>query len=404
MNMMKKMICLVISLFVLSFSFLPQAFATENEFEEAPVLLTVNQKVPLDVKAKAYVLMDLNTGTLLAAENENERLYPASVTKVMTLLLVCEAIRDGKLSLDTVISCSSTASAKGGSQIWLEPGEEMTVNDLLKAAFIYSANDACCLLGETLAGSEEAFVVLMNEKAAKLGMTNTHFDNCTGLDDDTSTHLTTAYDVALMSRELMKIDFVKEYTTIWMDSLRDGKTQLVNTNRLVRFYRGATGLKTGTTSKAGCCVSATAERDGLGLVAVVLGAGNSNDRFNGARTLLDYGFAHYEIFSPVVGKEDLREVRIHHGEKDEIFPELPVTSPILIDKGAAGRIEKKVVLEETVEAPVEAGSRLGKVSFMIDGAEIASYPLSCAEDVPRLGLFAALQRIVSSVFVQSKNN
>ena len=400
--MMKRSLSLLLSVLLLFFGSGFSARATENDPDtNGSAVLTVSVNAPVNVKAKAYLLMDMNTGTVLASSNENEKLFPASVTKIMTLLLVCEAIRDGRLSLEQRISCTPSASAKGGSQIWLEPGEEMTVGDLLKAAFIYSANDACCLLGETLAGSEEAFVVLMNEKAQKLGMTNTHFDNCTGLDDDTTTHLTTAYDVAVMSRELMKIDFVTDYTTVWMDSLRAGETQLVNTNRLIRYYRGATGLKTGTTSKAGCCVSATASRDGLDLVAVVLGAGNSDDRFNGARALLDYGFSNYEIYEPTVSADELAEVPVHHGEADAVVPAVPKTDQLLINKGMGNKIEKTVVLDTIAEAPVKQGQRIGTVTFSLGEEALASFDLVSPVDVPKLGLFSALRRIIRSVFLPS---
>lgn len=402
---MKKLVCFILCfcfLFSSVFPVLATGDGSEDvylsEEEEGEVLLTVNVNADIAVNAKAYALMDLNTGTLLAANNENERLYPASVTKIMTLLLVCEAINEGKLSFDEVLSCSHTASAKGGSQIWLEPGEEMTVRDLLKAAFVYSANDACCLLGEAVAGSEEAFVNLMNARAEALGMSNTHFDNCTGLDDDTTTHLTTAYDIALMSRELMKIDYVTEYTTIWMDDLRGGKTQLVNTNRLVRFYSGATGLKTGTTSKAGCCVSATAERNGLGLVAVVLGAGNSNDRFNGARALLDYGFANYEIYKPEISAEEINDVLVHHGEAQSVSLAIPETRDLLLNKGASAELTQVTEMETEVDAPVEAGQKLGTVSFFVKSQKIAEYDLTAEHNVKKLGLFSAIRRIFASLF------
>lgn len=373
--------------------------ADRPEPGQMPVTVeTLNPETGLAVHAKAYALMDLNTGTLLAAENENELLYPASVTKVMTLLLVCEAIRDGRLSLDATLTCSDTAAAKGGSQIWLEPGEQMTVRELLKAAFVYSANDACCLLGEAVAGSEEAFVNEMNRKAEALGMTNTHFDNCTGLDDDTTTHLTTAYDVALMSRALMRFDMVRDYTGIWMDELRGGKTQIVNTNRLIRYYKGATGLKTGTTGKAGCCISATAERDGLGLVAVVLGAGNSNDRFNGARTLLDHGFANYEIYRPEVPAERMPEVAVSHGEEKSVALLPEQLREQLIRKGQGSAIDMRIEAAETVEAPVEAGQKLGTVRFVSDGEELLSCDLIAASAVPKLGFWTALTRILAHVF------
>lgn len=252
----------------------------------------------VEVKAKASVLMDAATGTVLMSQNPHEKLYPASVTKIMTLLLVAEAIESGKIQMTDVVTASTNASKKGGSQIWLKEGEQMTVDDLIKATAVASANDACTALGEYLAGSDEAFVKMMNERAKALSMNDTNFENCTGLDDTAENHVTSAYDIAIMSRELLKYEKILTYTTIWMDSLRGGKTELVNTNKLIRFYDGATGLKTGTTSKAGCCVSATAKRDGLHLIAVVLGSANSDDRFGGARAMLNWGFANYAVTTP----------------------------------------------------------------------------------------------------------
>ena len=395
---MKKMLAFGLCVLFLFLSVLPSGAAETLYAEpEPPALLTVSTDVSLNVKAKAYALMDVNTGTLLAGNNENERLYPASVTKIMTLLLVAEALNEGKLSFDEVLTCSDTAAAKGGSQIWLEPGEEMTVRELLKAAAIYSANDACALLGEAVAGSEEAFVTLMNSKAEQLGMSNTHFDNCTGLDDDTTTHLTTAYDIALMSRELIRVDFIREYTTIWMDELRDGKTQLVNTNRLIRNYPGATGLKTGTTGKAGCCVSATAERNGLGLIAVVLGADNSNDRFNGARTLLDYGFANYEIFRPDIDTSALGEVRVLHGEAQSVPLYIDPPRDLLVSKGMGAGITEKAELTQETEAPVHRGQILGSYALYAQGQPIAVYDIAAAYDVNKLTFFSALKRIFRSL-------
>lgn len=399
---MKKWISLFFSVLFLCFTVLPVS-ATGGSLAdvfmqmEEPTLLTVNLREDLGVNAAAYALMDINTGTLLAAKDENKLLYPASVTKVMTLLLVCEAITAGDLKLEEILTCSETASSKGGSQIWLEPGEEMTVEDLLKAAAVYSANDACTLLSERIGGSEEGFVRLMNEKAQALGMENTHFDNCTGLDDDTTTHLTTAYDVALMSRALMQTGIITGYTTIWMDSLRGGKTELVNTNRLVRFYAGATGLKTGTTSKAGCCVSATAERNGLGLIAVVMGAGNSNDRFNGARALLDYGFANYEIFTPEIDLGALHEVTVHHGEALSVALRVAPVKALLVSKGASAGIRQDTAVQEEAEAPVRQGDILGSVSFYAGDEKLAEYPLEAASDVPKLTFWTALRRILGAL-------
>ncbi|MBQ6021540.1 MAG: D-alanyl-D-alanine carboxypeptidase [Clostridia bacterium] len=372
-------------------------FATEDDFFDTDALLTVNTYADLSVNAKAYALMDCNTGTLLAAKNENMQLYPASVTKIMTLLLVSEAIAAGKLSFDETLVCSDTAAAKGGSQIWLEPGEEMTVRDLLKAAAVYSANDACTLLGEAVAGSEETFVQMMNSRAAELGMENTHFDNCTGLDDDTTTHLTTAYDVALMSRALLNVDFIRDYTTIWMDTLRGGRTQLVNTNKLIRYYSGITGLKTGTTSKAGCCVSATAERDGLGLVAVVLGADSSNDRFNGARALLDYGFANYEIFTPSFDPSSVNPVKVNHGETCSVALQAALSGDILLSRGAGAKITQETEYAEETDAPVEKGQVLGALRFYAGDALVAQYDLTAAADVPKLSFLKAIFRIFRSL-------
>ena len=395
---MKKMISLILCFAVI---LLVPAHVTANaetlDENYGNALLAVNPAAQIDVRAKAYVLMDSNTGTVLAASNEHERIYPASVTKIMTLLLVCEAIKEGKLSFDETLTCSETAAAKGGSQIWLEPGEEMTVRDLLKAAAVYSANDACALLGEAVAGSESAFSERMNQKAQALGMTDTPFDNCTGLDDDTETHLTTAYDIALMSRALLEIDFISEYTTIWMDELRGGKTQLVNTNRLIRYYAGATGLKTGTTSKAGCCVSATAQRNGLGLIAVVMGAANSNDRFNGARALLDYGFANYEIFTPQIDPAQLGSVTVHCGEAREVPLEAEPVRDVLIGKGAASGITQETEYVQETDAPVAAGQQLGAVRFYHGDTLIAEYKLTAAFGVPALTFLSALRMLLKSL-------
>ena len=393
---MKKPIALLMC--VLFVFLLPvPCFATEDDIFDTDALLTVNTYADLSVNAKAYALMDCNTGTLLAAKNENMQLYPASVTKIMTLLLVSEAIAAGKLSFDETLVCSDTAAAKGGSQIWLEPGEEMTVRDLLKAAAVYSANDACTLLGEAVAGSEETFVQMMNSRAAELGMENTHFDNCTGLDDDTTTHLTTAYDVALMSRALLNVDFIRDYTTIWMDTLRGGRTQLVNTNKLIRYYSGITGLKTGTTSKAGCCVSATAERDGLGLVAVVLGADSSNDRFNGARALLDYGSANYEIYTPSFDPSSVNPVKVNHGETCSVALQAALSGDILLSRGAGAKITQETEYAEETDAPVEKGQVLGALRFYAGDALVAQYDLTAAADVPKLSFLKAIFRIFRSL-------
>ncbi len=351
---------------------------------ESAELLTVSGELQTQVYAQACVLMDRNTGTVLAAKNEHEQLYPASVTKIMTLLLVCEAVEAGKLTLDMSITCSRSAAEKGGSQIWLEEGEIMTIHELLKATVVYSANDACCLLAECVAGSEEAFCVLMNKKAAQLGMKDTYFDNCTGLDDETTEHKTSAYDIALMSRALLSYDLIRNYTNIWMDSLRNGSTQLVNTNKLIRYYPGATGLKTGTTSKAGCCISASAERDGLELIAVVLAADNSKDRFASAQNLLDWGFANYEIFAPDADGKYPETLKVSHGIQKEIRLTHSEMNDFIINKGQVSAIEYEIELIESISAPVVKGAVLGKINFKFGGKTIASGDIVSAQSVEKM--------------------
>ncbi|MBR5496489.1 MAG: D-alanyl-D-alanine carboxypeptidase [Clostridia bacterium] len=351
---------------------------------------------PIEIAAKSAILMEKSTGKILYAVNENEKIYPASVTKIMSILLVCEAIDSGQIKLSDSVTCSANASSKGGSQIWLEEGETMTVEELLKATCIYSANDACTLLGEYVSGSEQAFVDAMNKKAQQLGMSNTHFDNCTGLDDTTDTHLTSALDVAIMSRELLRHDFIKKYTTIWIDSLRNGETQLVNTNKLIRFYKGITGLKTGTTEKAGCCVSATAMRDGMELIAVVLGSENSADRFDTAENLLDYGFANYEIIIPDFNKDQVAPVKVAHGKTDNVSLKMPEIGAVLVNKGQGSNIKVKVELPESVEAPVENNVIIGKISVSDGENIIAQYDIMTAESVARLDFLSALYKLLTS--------
>ena len=359
---------------------------------------TVNAAIgqTLDIKAKSVVLMEPNTGKVLYESNSDEKLPPASITKIMSLLLVMEAIDRGDISLETVVTASEHACSMGGSQIWLEPGETMTVNDLLKAAVIASANDACVALGETVAGSEEGFVALMNERANELGMTNTHFVNCTGLDAEE--HLTTAYDVALMSSTLIKHDLIKDYSTVWMETLRDGKSELVNTNKLVRFYEGTTGLKTGTTSTAKYCLSATAERNGVELVAVVMAGESSNDRFNGAKKLLDYGFANYNYSSIEAGIEENTELEVLKGTEKTVEIQPQGTLNVLLPKSASGKIERKTVLSENVTAPVKKGDILGTVTVTLDGEQLGEIPLVANEDVGRLTLGVTFAMILKGLF------
>lgn len=353
--------------------------------------------MPIDVKAKSAVLMDQTTGRVLMKMNENEKIYPASVTKIMSMLLVAEAIDSNTIRLTDKVPASTNASKKGGSQIWLKEGETMTVDELLKATAVYSANDACTALGEYIAGSDEGFVMMMNERAGELGMKNTHFDNCTGLDDTSQTHLTTAYDIALMSRELMKHQFIQQYTKIWMDSLRGGKTELVNTNKLIRFYEGATGLKTGTTSKAGCCISATATRNGTSLIAVVMGADNSKDRFEGAKAMLNWGFANYETVTPQIDKSLITDVNIIMGEERTLTPQISGDSKFLIPKGKAKNLTQEIDLAAAVEAPVESNQTLGTVTVKLDGQKLGEYKLTAPHYVERLSFKTVFARLICSV-------
>ena len=362
-----------------------------------PLGLSANAEgeMPVEVKAKAAILMDGTTGKVLMKMNEHEKLYPASVTKIMSLLLVMEAIDNNKIRLTDIVTTSPVAASKGGSQIWLKEGETMSVDELLKATAVYSANDACTALGEYIAGSDEGFVQMMNERARELGMKNTRYDNCTGLDDETETHLTTAYDIAIMSRELMKHELIKEYTTIWMDSLRDGQTELVNTNKLVRFYNGATGLKTGTTNKAGCCVSATATLDGTSLIAVVMGSDNSTDRFEGAKAMLNWGFANYATLTPQVDKSLITDVNVLMGEERVLTPQIPSVTSVLVPKGREEDIVQNVELAASVEAPVESNQTLGMVTVSLDGEVLGRYNLTAPHYVDRLSFTTVFCRLLS---------
>lgn len=361
------------------------------------VVSLAQENLPVEIKAKSVVLMDQTTGRVLVKQNEHEKLYPASVTKIMSLLLVMECIDNNKIRLTDTVTTSPVAASKGGSQIWLKEGEKMTVDELLKATAVYSANDACTALGEFVAGSDEGFVAMMNKRAQELGMKNTHFDNCTGLDDASTTHLTTAYDIALMSRELMKHELIKEYTTIWMDSLREGKTELVNTNKLIRFYNGATGLKTGTTSKAGCCISATATREGTSLIAVVMGADNSNNRFETAKTLLNWGFANYSTVTPTIDKKLITDVNVITGEERSITPQIPPSTSVLIPKGREGDIKQDIELTTAVEAPVESNQTLGSVKITLDGELLGEYNLTAPHYVERLSFGTVFIRMLGAL-------
>ncbi len=349
------------------------------------------------VKAKSAVLMDVETGTVLYEQNAHERLAPASVTKVMTMLLIMEAIDDGRIKLSDMVTASETAAEKGGSQIYLKAGEQMTVSDMLKSIAVSSANDCACAMAEHLCGSESAFVDKMNARAAELGMKDTQFVNCTGLDDDADAenHKTSAYDIALMSRELMKNHpDIKKYTTIWMDTVRNGAFGLSNTNKMVRFYNGCTGLKTGFTSKAGYCLSATAQRDGMELVAVVMGAESSQDRFAACKQLLDYGFANYALVRPEV-PECTVPVRLGMGETVVAVP--AQQGAVLIDKSQKNMVSSHFELLEEVPAPVGKGQRLGTVTLKAGEQVLAQIPLVAKEGMDRLTWGEIFWRILQNI-------
>ena len=338
----------------------------------------------IQVKAKSAVLMDVETGTVLTEQNAHEPLAPASVTKVMTMLLIMEAIDSGKIGWQDMVTASEAAAAKGGSQIYLKVGEQMTVADMVKSIAVSSANDCACAMAEHLCGSEEAFVTKMNERAAELGMKNTHFVNCTGLDDspEASEHKTTAYDIAVMSRELMKNHpDIKKFTTIWMDTVRNGAFGLSNTNKMVRFYNGCTGLKTGFTQKAGYCLSATAQRDGMELVAVVMGAESSQDRFAACKQFLDYGFANFAVVQPEMSEQT---VPVRLGTSAFVAAVPAESGNVLIDKSQKGMVESQINLLPEVSAPVGKGQRLGTLTLKVGQQVLKEIPLIADEGVARL--------------------
>ena len=339
----------------------------------------------LNVAAKSALLMDAATGTILYEQNAHEPLAPASVTKVMTMLLIMEAIDSGKISWEDTVTASEAAAAKGGSQIYLKVGETMTVDHMVKSIAVSSANDCACAMAEHLAGSEAAFVDMMNTRAQELGMADTHFVNCTGLDDDpeAANHRTSAHDIALMSRELLvNHPDIKKFTTIWMDTVRGGAFGLSNTNKMVRFYNGCTGLKTGFTNGAGYCLSASAQRDGMELIATVMGSTTSADRFGAAKSMLDYGFANYALYTPVVQEGASVPVTLGTAASVSALPE--GDTQLLVEKGKASAITTEIRLEPSVSAPVEMGQPLGTLTVKSGEQVLKEIPLVAGESVERL--------------------
>ena len=353
----------------------------------------VYAEAPLELTAKSALLMEASTGTILYEKASHESLPPASVTKIMTLLLVMEALDNGQFTLDDMVSVSPLAASMGGSQVFLEENEQLSVHEMIKAVAVASGNDAAVALAEFTAGSHEGFVNKMNERAKQLGMNDTHFVNCNGLDTDG--HVTSAHDIAVMSREIMKHPKIFEYTTIWMDSLRDGAFGLVNTNKLIRFYQGATGLKTGSTSVAGFCISATAKRDGMDLIAVVMGSPTSKERFADATKMLDYGFANYGICSSLVSEDELAPIPLKKGTKDSVSIGLADGFSLLMEKSKIANIEKKITLPESVNAPIHAGHKIGEVEFFSEGVSVGKCDIVAMEDIKAQNPWGMFKKIGS---------
>lgn len=363
----------------------------------ALLIPTARASAPMGLSAPTAVLMEKTTGKILYEENATKQYEPASVTKVMTLLLVMEAIDSGALNWDDTVTASTHATSMGGSQIWLKEHEQMTVRDMVKAVAVVSANDCSVALAEHIAGTEEAFVERMNRRAQELGMEHTHFVNCTGLPAEG--HLTCALDIAIMSRELiLHHPDIRQFTTIWMDSLRDGAFQLSNTNKLIFYYEGATGLKTGFTDSALYCLSATAERNGMELIAVVMHAPTSNDRFESAKALLNYGFSNYALV-PVWPEQALPPVAVLLGEQEFVQPIPARECTLLLEKSKAGSVTTEVQLCESVEAPVESGQKLGQLVIKVDGEQMDAIDLIAANPVERLSVGDIFKRFLSALFL-----
>ena len=355
------------------------------------------QAAELEVAGKSALLMDAATGTVLYEKNAHEPLAPASVTKVMTMLLIMEAIDSGKIGWNDTVTASDTAAAKGGSQIYLKAGETMSVSDMVKSIAVSSANDCACAMAEHLAGSEGAFVAQMNKRAQELGMEHTHFVNCTGLDDEpeATQHLTCAYDIAVMSRQLLTFHpDIKKFTTIWMDTVRDGSFGLANTNKLVRFYQGATGLKTGFTAKAGYCLSASAQRDGMELIAVVMGAESSQERFAACTGMLDYGFANFALVTPELSAG---QVPVKLGAAASVTAVPAEKVELLVEKQQRGDVTVEVKLDESVAAPVSQGQRIGTMTVRCGEQILAQVPMVAKGAVARLSWWQIFSRVMRQI-------
>lgn len=376
---MKRVISLILVLsFVLSF----------------PICANAAENKKLNVKSS--ILMSLDTGDVIKQNNAYEHLSPASVTKLMSILLILEAIDSGKIKLTDEVAATENAVSKGGSQIWLDVGEKMTVNDLFKAVVIASANDACTLLGEYVAGSDSAFVDMMNKRVETLGLKNSHFENCTGLDDEITNHYSCAYDLAVIAKEVMKHKLILKYSTVWLDSLRNGKTELNNTNKMINKYNGMTGLKTGTTSNAGFCLCATATRDGISFVSVVLGAQTSDERFALTQELLDYGFANYKLDNIKIDNSKLKTVKVKNGVDKSITPKCELNKKLLLPKNS-DKITYEYSFLDEVKAPVKKGDKLGVITVYSGNKKISSIELKSDKNIKSVTFLYIFKKMFNNI-------
>jgi len=376
---MKRVISLILVLsFVLSF----------------PICANAEENKKINVKSS--ILMNLDTGDVIKQNNAYEHLSPASVTKLMSILLILEAIDSGKIKLTDEVAATENAVSKGGSQIWLEVGEKMSVNDLFKAVVIASANDACTLLGEYVAGSDSAFVDMMNKRVETLGLKNSHFENCTGLDDEITNHYSCAYDLAVIAKEVMKHKLILKYSTVWLDSLRNGKTELNNTNKMINKYNGMTGLKTGTTSNAGFCLCATATRDGISFVSVVLGAQTSDERFALTQELLDYGFANYKLDNIKIDNSKLKTVKVKNGVDKSITPKCELNKKLLLPKNS-DKITYEYSFLDEVKAPVKKGDKLGVITVYSGNKKISSIELKSDKNIKSVTFLYIFKKMFNNI-------
>ena len=390
---MKKLICFILSaVFLVAFNIQALAVGSNPKNTEATSL----DGLSFEVNAKSAVLMEANTGKILFKQNEDVKSSPASVTKIMTLLLVAEAISEGKIEKDDTVVISEHAASMGGSQVFLEEGERMTVEELVKCAVIASANDAAVALAEHVGGSEKIFVSMMNKRAEELGMENTSFENATGLDDSTQNHVTSAEDIAIMSRELIKYELIKKYSSLWQDTIRNGEFTLTNTNRLVRYYDGCNGLKTGSTDKAGYCISATAERGGMQLIAVIMGAETRDIRNAQAKAMLDFGFSNYALYSQE--EKALEMLDVLYGTKESIRL---YSSPFctVVPKGSIKSVELFYEIPESVTAPINANDVVGRVTYKIGDEVLGTSDIYVCEEIGKITFFEVFARILKTLII-----